>query len=383
MNGDKEKINLTRRKLLLAGGALSTFGLAACGGGHSKPPVTPAPDGPPPVVTPIIPVPVIPTPPPVSTPNFYGVNIHPFYVRDLGKLKRQLNGINANAVRVDVYDDQSLASVETLAQFLTPQGIKVMPVITAGMQKVADEKINYDAAYAFADKVAQRLSQWCDTFECGNELDRNSNVYAGFQGDQIGPFKNSGWDAYRGTLRGLIDGVKGVRAGTDPLRKDLKTSVDFCVCDINAAQMLWDGTRPDPDHGLVPNSNAAPGPVTRWDITAWHWYRIYGDLENCTNPYNPSDKHMNLIQEMNQRFALPIMFTEWGQKPEDTLTQAGADQVTTMLQTFFNYRALGVKAAFNYELAKDDENFGLYMPDGATLTKAGQAYRDFAAAHPV
>lgn len=291
--------------------------------------------------------------------------------------------VGASAVRIDVYDDASLATTVNIAQSLTQNNIKVLPVIVKGLLPTADEIANYNSAFTFASKIVSNLAPYCDTYECGNELSRDPSVFFGAQGDLIVAFNTAGWGPYRGTLHGLTDGVKHTRP-------DAKTGVDFCICDMNAAQMLWDGTRPndDPKQSVYPDPNAVPGPQVRWDITMWQWYNIYGDIEDVPNPLDPlhhddkSRTRMNIIQTANQLFGKPVYLSEAGQntKYNSDATKTAQD-VTNLMQTAIDNRINGM-AGFNYyELGLDTEGYGLFDPQ-RNLTAAGKAYRDFVAAHP-
>lgn len=301
--------------------------------------------------------------PPLNAP-FYGVNIHPDYFRTNAVLVSLLQMLKVTHVRCDVYSTTTADTIVGFAPSLAAAGIKLLACITPPFDATKSEDENYQAAKSLTTDIVSRLSPYVDIYECGNELDRRSETYAGVQGDVTGTFKNDGWPPWRGVLRGMIDTIKAMQPAAS-------VGIDFCCADFNAAQMFWDGAQPDGSTGHTP---------LRWDVSMIHWYRVYGDFDDSPNPYGGA--HVNLVKEYKSRFGKPVMFTEWGQIPEATGTDLSG-QINDMMTKFKADRANGLVSIFNYQLAHDGEGFGLINNTWDGLTPAGQAFVDFITANPV
>jgi hypothetical protein len=300
-----------------------------------------------------------------STPHFYGVCGHYDYPPDSATLVNQLHSIGAKTLRLDTggFNPTHIASVRRFATEITAidPSIKILCCITTSFLGT-DENSAYNIAFTNAQTIAQTLGPAGVTdFECGNEMTASTLVFRtpGAPGNRVSDYiAGNDWNRMRGTMRGLIDGIKSVNAA-------YRCGINFTIAQIAASDMLWHGTAPDGSTGH---------PTVRWDITTWHNYSVYGDLFNMT--LDGYQTKMNVIDYISKAYGKPIMITEWAAKPEDTDAQKAA-YCTKFLTEYYNNRLqYNIESVMKYQLLGTAQ-FGLLANPQETA-----AYASFSRSHP-
>lgn len=309
-----------------------------------------------------------------SFPLFYGVNNH--YDYPPLDPNAAMDSLGATMLRVNTgggFHTDANDRIWWMAQALQGTNKKLCLVIDSGILGTS-ESTAYTEAFNSAKALADQFGPMGVThYEAGNELDRDPSVIVagdGRPGDRRTDYQQTGWARYRGTLRGLIDGIHASNAS-------YTVGVHFCVAGAaGAGPMLWNGTEPN---------NATGKPTCRWDVTGIHNYEVFGD------PWNMgSDAHganFDLLTYCTTTFAKPIWVSEFNCGPE----AADVDKAAYLNRVLPEYYARRVTnniiSLMYYELLSDPvvENFGLSHDDvnpGADQLLQWQAFANFAVTHP-
>ena len=298
-------------------------------------------------------------------PEFYGVCGHYDYPPNSATLVKQLQSIGATTLRLDTagFNPTHIACVRRFSTEMTAidPRIKILCCITTNFLGT-DENSAYNIAFTNAQTIAQTLGPAGVTdFECGNEMTASTLVFRkpGAPGNRMSDYiPGNDWNRMRGTMRGLIDGIKSVNPA-------YRCGINFTIAQIAASDMLWNGVAPDGSTGH---------PTVRWDITTWHNYSVYGDLFNMS--LDGYQTKLNVVDYISKAYGKPIMITEWQAKPEDTDAQKAA-YCTSFMTKYYNARQqYNIESIMMYQLL-GPASFGLLANP---QTRA--AFAAFSGSHP-
>jgi hypothetical protein len=311
-----------------------------------------------------------------SAGNFYGINGHYDYNYTPAQVITALQSLGCSTYRINcVNDPAQLGPTVALAQAFRQVGLTLFVVIDLGLHDgngnlqtwATSEPDTYNAGFATASAVATALQPYGVTmYECGNELTRDSLIVTDSNNAGTNPagFVNANWPLMRGLMRGLMEGVRSVQPSA-------RCGSNFCVADVTAADMLWDGTQPDGSGGY---------PQIRWDITTWHNYSAYGDIFNIGS--DGAGPRFNLPVYCKARFGKPFMITEWNSFTDDTET-GRATYVTTQLGEFYAARKTdAIQSVMYYELTSGDDTWGIVSSSLDPIQPTYGAFQSFASGNP-
>jgi len=304
---------------------------------------------------------------------FYGINGHYDYPFTPTQVVTALQALGCTTYRIGcINTSRQLNAVIPLAQKFQTAGMTLFTLVNYGLRDstgtlYASESAAYSASYTGAAAVATALAPYGVTlYECGNELTRDPAIIfdSATAGTYTKDFNNANWPIMRGVIRGMIDGIKSVQPGA-------KVGVNFCVADVAASDMLWDGRQPDGTGGH---------PTVRWDITTWHNYSPYGDIFNVgTDGAGPG---FNLPSYCKARYGVPFMITEWNSAPETNETDR-ASYVTKQLGEFYAARKTqGMQSVMYYELTSGDYTYGVVLGDLTPIQPTYGSFQTFALNNP-
>ncbi|MDG0022924.1 hypothetical protein [Trinickia sp. Y13] len=305
--------------------------------------------------------------------SFYGINGHYDYPFTATQVVSALQALGCTTYRVGcVNKSTQLNPVISLARQFQAANMTLFTLVNYGLRDAtgtlyASESAAYSATYAGAAAVATALAPYGVTmYECGNELTRDPAIIlnSATAGTNKADFNNANWPIMRGAIRGMIAGIKSVQPGA-------KVGVNFCVADIAASDMLWDGLQPDGTGGH---------PTVRWDITTWHNYSPYGDIFNIgTDGAGPG---FNLPSYCKARYGVPFMITEWNAAPEQNETQRSS-YVTKQLGEFYAARKTqGMQSVMYYELTSGDYTYGIVLDDLTPIQPTYGTFQTFVQNNP-
>jgi len=321
----------------------------------TPPVVTPPVVIPPVVTTPPVKVPPVTTPPvttppvvtPTTTAKFYGVNGHyndggP-YTSNIPQQVKDMQALGIQSIRQDA---GSMAQMTTLAN-LIPQfaPVVIQPVFNQYPNASTSEATAYSTYYAYGVTNAQQFAGKIPVIELMNEPEvqyfPNGPANNGQNITDMAS-SNSAWPAFRGAVRGFIDGFRSV----DTTKKTLIASPSVGWLHYGILDGLWNGTAPDGSSGH---------PTARWDLTNFHWYQDDGDIENAGNT------NTNVLQYLKTAYAKPIMMSEIGvQKSE---SESAIDSYVSTETSFYaaNAAKYGIVGFNWYELYNFQNLNGFYM----------------------
>jgi hypothetical protein len=309
-----------------------------------------------------------------ATPGaFYGINGHYDYPFTPAQVVGALRALGCTTYRLGCINTPAqLNPVVATASAFQSAGLTLFTLVNYGLRDAngvlyTSETAAYNATFAGAAAIATALAPYGVTmYECGNELTRDPAIIMNSATAGSGPtdFNNTNWPIMRGVMRGMIAGIKSVQPNA-------KCGINFCVADVAASDMLWDGLQPDGTGGY---------PKVRWDITTWHNYQAYGDIFNVgTDGAGPG---FNLPVYCKARYGVPFMITEWNANPESTDTFR-ASYVTQQLGEFYAARkADAIQSVMYYELTSGDHTYGIVTDDLVPIEPTYDAFRNFVAANP-
>ena len=316
------------------------------------------------------------TTPTGSSKLFYGMNGHlawhdgVYHTMSAAAQLALLKDLGVSIYRVDVAD---AGMAQTVASALTGafagSGVSIMPVlnpISAGWNQNGSESAAYTLGYNLGSSVAKVLKGLVKYIECGNELDAQG-LKTGGDGSNTNNYSPSIWPAFRGVIRGMIDGVKAIDS---TIQCGVNVGIPLAY---RALQMLWTGVSPNGSTNGV--SGAAQ---VRWDFTTYHWYQSSGDIV-CGWRNNAC---LDVLQVLKDSFGVPIFLSEWGWAGADVTAAQQATYVTTALKEYRSIKdKYNIQSVMMYSLM--DEDYGLIQPDGVTKKPAYSAFKQFVAANPV
>nr|WP_242538551.1 hypothetical protein [Trinickia acidisoli] len=305
--------------------------------------------------------------------SFYGMNGHYDYTFTPTQVVAALQAIGCTTYRVGCINTSSqLNPVIALAKAFQTAGMTLFTLVNYGLRDSTNtlytsESAAYSANYAGAAAVATALAPYGVTmYECGNELSRDAAIIlnSATAGTNNADFNVTNWPILRGAIRGMIAGIKSVQPSA-------KCGVNFCVADIAASDMLWDGIAPDGSGGY---------PTVRWDITTWHNYEPYGDIFDIgTDGAGPG---FNLPAYCKARYGVPFMITEWNASPTQTETFRSS-YVTEQLGEFYAARKTqGLQSVMYYELTSGDDTYGIVTNALVPIQPTYGSFQSFVQSNP-
>jgi hypothetical protein len=307
-------------------------------------------------------------------PLFYGMNGHmawPTGVYSAMTAAQQLAILQDLGVTNYRADVAGSGMAQIVANALTGafkgSGVSILPCINPNTyDQTASETTAYNLGYQLAVSIATPLKGLVSYIECGNELDASGLISNG-AGDSPANYNPEYWPAFRGVLRGMIDGVKAI----DPT---IKCGINVGVpLAYGALQMLWKGQTPNGT--ATPTSGATS---LHWDVTMYHWYESSGDITRA----GPQGL-INVLQILKQSFNLPIWLTEWGfQLSDSSATQS--TYVTNTLGEYFSLReTYNLQSVMMYELIdmSSSDTYGLIEVDGITHKPCYTSFKSYTASN--
>ncbi|MFL9960551.1 hypothetical protein PQR02_05320 [Paraburkholderia sediminicola] len=304
--------------------------------------------------------------------NFYGMNGHYDYTYTPAQLVSIMKAMGCTTYRVGCTSDPSqLNPVVNIAKAFQSAGLSLLVLIEGGVYDssghvFANEVQAYQTCYAGAHTIATALAPYGVTmYECGNELTRQNATVMNFSyaGSLAMDFNNANWPVMRGSMRGMIDGVKSVQPSA-------KCGVNFCVADIGAADALWEGMQPDGTGGHQ---------KLRWDITTWHNYDAYGDIFSIgTDGQGPT---FDLPTYCKARYGVPFIISEWNTGPSQAETYR-ASYIASQLGQFYQARKThNIQSVMYYVLDSGNDTYGI-MVNGTPISAPYSAFTSFTSSHP-
>ena len=288
-----------------------------------------------------------PPPPPPSTGSvaFYGVNGHyeqgSIYASNISQQVKDMQAMGVGTIRQDCYSTQDTATMATLVSQFAP--INIEPIFNV-WPSTTNETTEYNRFYAYGVTVAGQLAGKVPVIELQNEPEVQyfTNGTPAANGQVITNWlaSNSQWAAFRGSVRGFIDGFRSV----DTTKQTLIASPSVTWLHYGILSGLWNGTAPDGSSGH---------PTARWDITNQHWYYDMGDIATAGG--------VNTLQQLHTLFGVPIILSEIGvQNTVSTSTYNSyvGTAIAEYAKAAATYNVIGVDW---YELYNFDNNGGFYM----------------------
>jgi hypothetical protein len=298
----------------------------------------------------------------------WGVNGHPgragnsTYADPAAQMKL-VHSLGMKHYRADFYnaDETQFSRLQKLLDAAKPYGIVVTPILIQNAGTT--EPDSYTRGYNLAKGYAQRFPDIL-VFEIGNE--ENNELRDGFQDGSLPSVWTAleGYPNIRGRLRGQLEGLK---AGNP---KVLSAFGDAGGCNYGFMQALHaDGLR--------------------WDITVFHPYDFWGDIENRGSTGVHCQGGDNMLQK-HADFGKPIWLTEFNWTPSvNDADKTGEGKGLVSMMTKFNSLAkkYNIQAADIYELVdepdlQDAERFFGVFGDGGAETPAAEAVRAYLKDHP-
>lgn len=304
--------------------------------------------------------------------SFYGINGHYDYPFTPTQTAAALQALGCTTYRLGcVNTAKQLNPVVAMAKQFQTAKLDLFTLINYGLRDgsgtlYTSEAAAYSAVHANAAAIAKALAPYgVTTYECGNELTRDPAIILNSTtaGTSHNDFNNANWPIMRGVIRGMIDGVKSVQPTA-------RCGVNFCVADVAAADMLWDGRQPDGSTGH---------PAVRWDVTTWHNYSPYGDIFNIgTDGAGPG---FNLPVYCKARYGVPFMITEWNAGPEYTEANRST-YVGKQLTEFYNARQSDqIESVMFYELTSGDYTYGIVLDNLTPIQPTYGTFQTFVKQH--
>jgi len=305
--------------------------------------------------------------------SFYGINGHYDYSLTPAQVVGALQALGCTTYRVGcINSSRQLNSVIGLARAFQAANMTLFTLVNYGLRDTTgalytSESAAYSASFTGAAAIATALAPYGVTmYECGNELTRDPAIIldSATAGTYNKDYNNANWPILRGAIRGMMAGIKSVQPNA-------KVGVNFCVADVAASDLLWDGLQPDGSGGH---------PTVRWDITTWHNYSPYGDMF-----YIGSDGKgpaFDLPSYCKARYGVPFMITEWNASPNYDETFRSS-YVAKQLGEFYAARKThGIQSVMYYQLGSGDYTYGIVMPDLSPIQPTYGTFQSFVQNNP-
>jgi hypothetical protein len=234
--------------------------------------------------------------------------------------------------------------------------VKIQPVFN-DFPTTTDETTAYNQYYAYGRTVAGQLAGKVAVIELMNEPE---NMYfakgPANNGQNVTDWSasNSQWAGFRGAVRGFYAGFRSV----DTTKQTLIASPGVAWLHYGMLKGLWSGQSPDGSTGHA---------TATWDITNYHWYYDFGDIENAGG--------VNTLAALKSAFNLPIMLTEIGVQTSvssSTYNSYVASSIAEYASSAKTYNIIGVDWYELYNFQNMNGFFmGLYSSPG--VGNAGRA----------
>ena len=276
-----------------------------------------------------------------------------------------MKAMGITSIRQDCYSTADTAKMASLVNSFAP--VKIQPVFNA-FPKTTDETTAYNEFYAYGQTVAGQLAGKVAVVELMNEPE---NMYfahgSANNGQNVTDWSssNSQWAAFRGAVRGFYAGFRSV----DTTKKTLIASPGVAWLHYGILTGLWTGKSPDGSTGH---------PTARWDITNYHWYYDFGDIENAGG--------VNTLATLKSAFNLPIMMTEIGVQTNvssSTYNSYVASSIAEYTSSANTYNIIGVDWYELYNFQNMNGFYmGLYSSPGVVNAGRATAITNAVASHP-
>ncbi|MDR5757043.1 hypothetical protein [Caballeronia sp. LZ035] len=282
----------------------------------------------------------------------------------------------------------------------TPNGIVVAPVLlplyqTSWTGGTATEATAYTLGYNLGVDAATNLAGLVPWYEVGNEFDggqwSDGNIVGGTgRGNVTSDFNNAKFLICRGSIRGMIAGIRSVDT-TTPIMQPGGTWLHTAFFD-----MLRNGSTPS-----APTTYDATK-IVDWDLSSWHWYlNNYGPNDDIENPTDQGG--FNVLAHI-AGWGKPIYITECGANAMNGTTAVYANEAaiaSAIVGSYLLARFVSVRNTYNikgvqyYQLVDAAGNsasvsptdnemmFGLVASDGTTQKGRYPTVKNFIAANPV
>lgn len=286
--------------------------------------------------------------PPAPVSSFYGVNGHyiqgGIYSTNIAAQVADMQYMGIKTMRQDAYSVNDISAVAAQMSAFAP--IILQPMFNDPVSTGMTEANAYSASYAYGVSVANNIAGRVPIIELMNEPENfyfPSGTPAG-NGQSITDWSanQSAWPAFRGAMRGFIDGFRSI----DTTKQTLIASPSLTWLHYGVLDGLWNGKSP----------NGGTGAATcRWDLTNFHWYYDMGDIENAGNT------NTNLLQTLKTMFNKQIILSEVGvqfTQSEATINSYIASQMAKYASFAATYGVIGVNW---YEMYNFVPNGSFYM----------------------
>jgi len=308
--------------------------------------VTGAAATPTPTPTPV-PVKPTPTPTPVSTSSsipFYGVGGHyvmgGVFSTSISQQVADMQAMGMTSIRQDCYNTNDTATMASLVKSFAP--IVIQPVFDVYPSSNSSESSAYSQYYAYGQTIAGQLAGKVKIIEMMNEPEVQYLAAGTGNGQSVTDWAsaNNQWPAFRGAVRGFYDGFRSI----DTTKQTLIASPSVGWLHYGILLGLWNGQGPDGSTG---------NPVARWDVTNYHWYYDFGDIENAGG--------VNTLSVIKSAFNLPIMLSEVGVQSSVSSSVYNSYENTAIAEYASGANTYNIVGINWYELYNFEANSGFYM----------------------
>lgn len=289
---------------------------------------------------------------------FFGVNGHyvqgGVYSTNIPAQVADMLAMGVTSIRQDCYSTSDTAKMAALVSSFAP--IKIQPAFNV-FPTSTDETSTYDQFYGYGQTVAGQLAGKVAVIELMNEPE---NMYFAhpptYGGQDVTEWSDSNgqWASFRGAVRGFYDGFRAV----DTTKQTLIASPSVGWLHYGMLNGLWTGESADGSTGH---------PTATWDVTNYHWYYDFGDIENAGG--------VNTLAVIKSAFNRPILLTEIGVQfnvPDSTYNAYVASTVAQYVSRASTYGIIGFDWYELYNFQNIDGFFmGLYSASG--VDNAGRA----------
>ncbi|WCM22605.1 glycoside hydrolase family protein [Paraburkholderia bryophila] len=301
---------------------------------------------------------------------FYGIDGHvaqggPYNKSGDAQQIAQLKALGMTVYAQDVWDQTSANRVAQLARVAAPACVAVLTVLVPDLKHAVDESAAYREGRELGTNAARAMQGLGHYYQAGNECD-NDTILSG-HGTQPDDYDNLKFTKARGSILGMIDGVKAV----DSSAKILMCSASWMH--YGFTDMLSAGIQPDGSRGH---------PVPHWDITAWHWY---SDMKDITDAHG-----VNVLQHLKEAYRKPIWITEYGVRPGQPEYEAGGYLIgKNALAGFvavaktYDIQNLDMYSLYDDQINGGDGNYGVFENDATTKKGRYETIKRFIDTHPM
>lgn len=258
-----------------------------------------------------------------TTISFYGVVGH--YI-DGGvystNLTQQVADMQSIGLKTFRQEARSTAQMTTLLNLLPSYApIVVQPIFNQWPNSAGSETSTYNTYFTYGQTIAGQFAGKVPVIELMNEPEvQYFSTNPTSNGQQVTNWAASAsqWPALRGACRGFIDGFRSI----DTTKKTLIASPSVGWLHYGILDGLWNGTDPGGGSG---------GAVVRWDLTNFHWYEDFGNIESAGNTAT------NVLQYLKNAYGVPIILTEIG--VQRTIAESAINSYISTQMAFYATKA--------------------------------------------